>query len=128
MNKTNELKNNIEKDIESGLAYEYEEEYNGQFNNNIFPTKPDGNFVYMLEYFSGGVCPEDDEKYKGWHSEYDYSGEYIRDAMIDILKTESLAKELERKYKNEGVKVVFLDFNKGCQWGCAINIWIPKQK
>ena len=128
MNKTKELRKQIEKDIESGLAYVYEEEYDGQFNNNLFPTKPDGNFIYMLEYFSGGVCPTDDEKYKGWHSKHDYSGEYIRDAMIDILKTESLVKELERKYENKGVKVVFLDFNQGCEWGCAINVWIPEQK
>ena len=82
----------------------------------------------MVESFSGGVCPFDDERYKGWFGETEYSGDYIREAMMDILKTELLAKEIQEKYNDKGIKVVFLDFNKGCEWGCAINVWIPEQQ
>lgn len=125
---TDELLKIIKKELEDGLAYTYEEEYEGQFNNNLFPTKPEGDFKYMVEYFSGGVCPFDDERYEGWFEKNDYSGDYIRDAMKDILTTESLAKDIQKKYEKQGIKVVFLDFNKGCEWGCAINVWIPEQR
>lgn len=128
MNSTEKLLKIIEEELKSGLAYTYEEEYEGQFNNNVFPTKPEGDFKYMVESFSGGVCPFDDKRYEGWFGETEYSGDYIREAMIDILKTELLAKEIQEKYNDKGIKVVFLDFNKGCQWGCAINVWIPEQQ
>lgn len=128
MNETDKLLKAIEKELEDGLAYTYEEEYEGQFNNNnIFHTKPEGDFKYMVEYFSGGVCPFDDERYKGWFSKNDYSGDYIREAMMDILKTELLVNEIQEKYEDKRIKVIFLDFNKGCEWGCAIHVWIPEQ-
>lgn len=126
MNKTDKLLRVIEEELESGLAYTYEEEYEGQFNNNAFPTKPEGDFKYMVEYFSGGVNPDDDPAYKGWFSEHELSGTYIRDAMIDIIETQHLANEIQEKFGDK-VSVVFLDFNQGCQWGCAINVWIREQ-
>ena len=123
-----DLLETIEEELKNGLAYTYEEEYEGQFNNNVFPTKPEGDFKYMVEYFSDGVDPYDDEKYRGWFGENNHNGTYIRDAMIDILKTESFAKEIQEKYSEKGIEVVFLDFNEGCQGGCAINVWIPESE
>lgn len=126
MNETDKLLRVIEEELESGLAYTYEEEYEGQFNNNVFPTKPKGDFKYMVEYFSGGVNPDDDPAYEGWFSEHELSGTYIRDAMVDIIETQHLANEIQEKFGDK-VSVVFLDFNQGCQWGCAINVWIREQ-
>lgn len=126
MNETDKLLRIIEEELENGLAYTYEEEYEGQFNNNVFPTKPEGNFKYMVEYFSGGVNPDDDPAYEGWFGKHELSGTYIRDAMVDIIKTQHLANEIQEKFGNK-VSVVFLDFNQGSEYGCAINVWIPEQ-
>lgn len=128
MNKTKELLKDIENNelISGGIAYIEHEEYEGQFDV-LWPDKPKGEHIYMVEYFSAGVCPEDDEKYVGWFSTYDYSGDYIRDAMKDIQKTEDKVKKLQEQY-NDKIDVQFLDFNKGCEYGCAINIWVKKQE
>ena len=126
MNETDKLLRIIEEELENGLAYTYEEEYEGQFNNNVFPTKPEGDFKYMVEYFSGGVNPDDDPAYEGWFGKHELSGTYIRDAMVDIIKTQHLANEIQEKFRNK-VSVVFLDFNQGSEYGCAINVWIPEQ-
>ena len=114
----------IEKMLESGLQDTYYEEDNIN-SKKSYPTKPDGNFIAMIEYFSGGVAPDDDPTYEGWFSKHDLSGAYIRDAMKDINKTQNLAKKIQEEFKDK-VSVVFLDFNKGCQYGCAINVWIKK--
>ena len=122
MNKETEK---IIKEIDNTYKASYVEMENIN-NKNIYPTKPYGKFVCMLEIFSDGVSPYDDESYRGWFSEEDLSGTYIRDAMIDIIKTQRIAKEIKEKYGDK-VEVVFLDFNQGCQYGCAINIWVRKQ-
>lgn len=128
MDKTKKLLKELEDNelISNGIAYIEHEEYEGQFEK-LWSDKPKGNHIYMVEYFSDGVCPEDDEKYMGWFSTYDYSGDYIRDAMKDIQKTEDKVKELKKQYGDK-IDIQFLDFNKGCEYGCAINIWVKEQK
>ncbi len=123
--KRSNLIEDIEKMLESGLQDTYYEEDNIN-SKKSYPTKPDGDFIAMIEYFSGGVCPDDDESYKGWFSKHDLSGAYIRDAMKDINKTKELAEKIQEKFKDD-VSVVFLDFNQGCQYGCAINVWIKNR-
>jgi len=124
MQKLNMILKEIIDILDSGLADVYFEK-NDINNKKIFPTKPDGEFWAMIEYFSGGVAPDDDPTYKGWFSKHDLSGAYIRDAMKDINKTKELAEKVQEKFK-DNVSVVFLDFNQGCQYGCAINVWIKK--
>lgn len=114
----------IEETLESGLAYTYTEEDNIN-SKKSYPTKPDGDFIAMIEYFSDGVNPDDDPAYEGWFSEHELSGTYIRDAMVDIIKTQHLANEVQNIFGDK-VSVVFLDFNQGCEWGCAINVWVKK--
>jgi hypothetical protein len=79
----------------------------------------------MVEYFSGGVNPDDDPAYEGWFGKHELSGTYIRDAMVDIIKTQHLANEIQEKFGDK-VSVVFLDFNQGSEYGCAINVWIKE--
>lgn len=122
--KKSDLIKDIEKMLESGLQNTYYKEDNIN-SEKSYPTKPDGEFIAMIEYFSGGVEPDDDPAYEGWFSRHDLSGDYIRDAMNDINKTQNLAKKIQEEFKDK-VSVVFLDFNKGCQHGCAINVWIKK--
>ena len=128
MDKTKALMREIENNelISGGIAYIETEEYEGQFER-LWPDKPKGEHVYMIEYFSAGVCPEFEEKYEGWFGAHEYSGDYIRDAMQDINDTEDKVRQLEEQYGDK-VDIQFLDFNKGCEYGCAINIWIPKQE
>ena len=128
MNKTKKLVEELENNklISGGIAYIETEEYEGQFEK-LWSDKPKGKHIYLIEYYSAGVCPDDDERYEGWFGTYEYSGDYIRDAMKDIEKTEYKVKELEKEYGNK-IDVQFLDFNKGCEYGCAINIWVKEQE
>lgn len=120
-----ELIEEIEEMLDSGLAYTYTEEDNID-SKEAYPTRPDGEFTAMIEYFSGGVNPDDDPDYEGWFSKHELSGTYIRDAMIDIIKTQHLANRVQTIFGDK-VSVVFLDFNQGCEYGCAINVWVKKQ-
>lgn len=88
---------------------------------------PNGDFPYMLEFFSTHLVCQDDDDYQGCFSANDYNGKYIRDAMALINDVEKRAKELADKYANKGVKVTVNDFNEGCQYGMAIYVWIPYQ-
>lgn len=115
----------VEEMLDSGLAYTYTKEDNID-SKKAYPTRPDGDFVAMVEYFSGGVIPDDNPAYEGWFGKYELSGTYIRDAMVDIIKTQHLANEVQQIFGDK-VCVVFLDFNQGCEYGCAINVWIKKQ-
>ena len=121
----NKLREEVEEMLESGLAYTYTKKDNID-SKRSYPTRPDGDFVAMVEYFSGGVNPDDDPAYEGWFGKHELSGTYIRDAMVDIIKTQHLANEVQTIFGDK-VSVVFLDFNQGCEWGCAINVWIKQQ-
>lgn len=122
----NKLIDEVENMLISGLAYTYLKKDNID-NKNLYPTRPDGDFIAMVEYFSGGVIPDDNPAYKGWFGKHELSGTYIRDAMVDIIKTQHLANEVQEAFGDK-VSVVFLDFNQGCEWGCAINVWIKADK
>ena len=52
MNKTKELLKDIENNelISGGIAYIEHEEYEGQFDV-LWPDKPKGEHIYMVEYF-----------------------------------------------------------------------------
>lgn len=88
---------------------------------------PNGDFPYMVEFFSTHLVCQDDDDYQGCFSANDYNGKYIRDAMALINDVEKRAKELADKYANKGVKVTVNDFNEGCQYGMAVYVWIPYQ-
>ena len=88
---------------------------------------PNGDFPYMVEFFSTHLVCQDDDDYQGCFSANDYNGKYIRDAMALINDVEKRAKELADKYADKGVKVTVNDFNEGCQYGMAIYVWIPYQ-
>lgn len=88
---------------------------------------PNGDFPYMVEFFSTHLVCQDDDNYQGCFSANDYNGKYIRDAMALINNVEKRAKELADKYADKGVKVTVNDFNEGCQYGMAIYVWIPYQ-
>lgn len=88
---------------------------------------PNGDFPYMVEFFSTHLVCQDDDNYQGCFSANDYNGKYIRDAMALINDVEKKAKELADKYADKGVKVTVNDFNEGCQYGMAIYVWIPYQ-
>ena len=120
----NKIIDEVENMLISGLAYTYLKEDNID-SKKAYPTRPDGDFIAMVEYFSGGVNPDDDPAYEGWFGEHELSGTYIRDAMVDIIKTQHLANEVQKEFGDK-LSVVFLDFNQGCEWGCAINVWIKE--
>lgn len=120
----NKIIDEVENMLIPGLAYTYLKEDDID-SKKAYPTRPDGDFIAMVEYFSGGVNPDDDPAYKGWFGEHELSGAYIRDAMTDIIETQQLANKIQKEFGDK-VSVVFLDFNQGCQWGCAINVWIKE--
>lgn len=125
MNKTEKLLQDITNNslIKYGIAYIETEEYYDHFKT-LYPDKPKGNYKYMVEYYSECVNPDDDDLYQGYFSSEDLSGNYIRDAMEVINRTINIVQELREQYRNQ-VDIQFVDFNKGCQYGCAIRIWIP---
>lgn len=88
---------------------------------------PQGDFPYMIEFFSWDLIDPTQDEYQGCFSEHDLNGTYIRDVMKLIEKIEARAEELRKKYSNKGVKVTVNDFNEGCQYGMAIYVWIPYQ-
>ena len=89
--------------------------------------QPQGDFAYMVEFFSFDLIDSNNDEYQGCFSKCDYNGKYIRDAMKLINDIETRAKELEEKYSDKGVKVTINDFNEGCQYGMAVYVWIPYQ-
>ena len=85
---------------------------------------PKGNFQFMIEFFSRELIDDEDYIYQG---AYGLNNDYIRDAMTLINKIESKAKEIEKKYSNEKIKVTINGLNDGCEKGMAIYVWIPYQ-
>lgn len=128
-NKTKELLNEIMEESDyiielSGCPVE--EEPNNMFSEET-GLQPQGNFAYMVEFFSFDLVCQDNDDYVGCFSEHDYNGKYIRDAMALINNVEKRAEELANKYADKGVKVTVNDFNEGCQYGMAVYVWIPYQ-
>lgn len=84
---------------------------------------PQGNFPYMVEFFSDLVIDED-TIYQGV---FGLNSRYIKDAMKLITQVENRAKELADKYADKGVKVTVNGLNDGCEKGMAVYVWIPYQ-
>ena len=99
--------------------------------NNMFSEEtglqPQGDFAYMVEFFSTSLVCQDDDDYVGCFSKHDYNGKYIKDAMALINDVEKRAEKLANKYAEKGVKVTVNGFNEGCQYGLAVYVWIPYQ-
>ncbi len=119
------IKNEGDSIIELSASPIYEQPKN-QFSKES-GLQPQGDFAYMVEFFSWNLIDPSEKKYQGCFSQHDYNGEYIRDCMKLINDVERRAKELADKYADKGVKVTVNDFNKGCQYGMAIYVWIPYQ-
>ena len=85
--------------------------------------QPQGNFAYMIEFFSDLIIDED-TIYQG---AFGVNSKYIKDAMKLITKVENRAKEIEEKYAEKGVKATVNGLNDGCEKGMAIYVWIPYQ-
>ena len=119
------IKNEGDNIIELSASPVYEEPKN-EFSKES-GLQPQGDFAYMVEFFSWNLIDPSEKKYQGCFSQYDYNGKYIRDCMKLINDVERRAEELADKYKEKGVKVTVNDFNEGCQYGMAIYVWIPYQ-
>lgn len=84
---------------------------------------PQGEFPYMVEFFSDLVLDED-TIYQGT---FGLNSRYIKDAIRLIDKVEHRAEELAEKYADKGVKVTVNGLNDGCEKGMAVYVWIPYQ-
>ena len=84
---------------------------------------PQGNFPYMVEFFSDLIV-DDDTTYQG---NFGVNSKYIKDAMKLITQVENRAEELTDKYADKGIKVTVNGLNDGCEKGMAIYVWIPYQ-
>ena len=96
--------------------------------NNMFSEEtglqPQGDFAYMVEFFSFDLVDADDNKYQG---AYGLNDEYIKDALILTKKVQFRAESLRQDYAHKGVQVTINGFNDGCQGGLAVYVWIPYQ-
>lgn len=124
-NHTNELIEQIKQEedtlIELSASPLYENpKTNFHQNSGLVPQ---GNFPYMLEFFSDLIVDED-TIYQGC---FGVNSRYIKDAMKLITDIEKRAKEIENKYADKGVKVTVNGLNDGCEKGMAIYVWIPYQ-
>lgn len=84
---------------------------------------PQGDFPYMVEFFSDLIIDED-TIYQGT---FGLNSKYIKDAMKLINQVEKRAEELANKYSDKGVKVTVNGLNDGCEKGMAVYVWIPYQ-
>ena len=123
--KTKDLINQIIIGEDNGNI-EYIRTYENANNLNIVP---DGNYDYMIEFFSDELInPKEDNAYGGHFSADEYNGDYIRDCMRLINDIEERALDMKDKYSDLGCDVTVGDFNVGCQYGMAIYVWVPKQE
>lgn len=84
---------------------------------------PEGDFEFMVEFFSDLIIDED-YIYQGV---YGLNSQYIKDAMKLINEVENRADEIANKFADKGVKVTVNGLNDGCEKGMAIYVWIPHQ-
>lgn len=99
-----------------------EEEPNNMFSEET-GLQPQGNFAYMVEFFSFSLVMK--ENYDAVYG--DANSEYIEDAYALIQEVEQRAEKLRNKYSDKGVKVTINGFNDGCEGGLAVYVWIPYQ-
>lgn len=85
----------------------------------------DDKYDCMIEIFSNLIDPSNYEP-------SELTGDVVTDEYIDAIVKErdrmrKLAKEIECRYKAQGVKVTLSKWNVGCEFGMAIYVWIPSQ-
>lgn len=116
-----EIRNEQDVIIELSASPLYENPQN--YFNEDSGLIPQGDFPYMLEFFSDLIVDED-TIYQG---AFGLNSQYIKDAMKLITKVENRAKEIADKYADRGVKVTVNGLNDECEKGMAIYVWIPYQ-
>lgn len=82
-------------------------------------------YACMIEIFSNLIDPSN-------YKPSELTGDVVTDEYIDAIVKERdrmrrLAKEIECRYKEQGIKVTLSKWNVGCQYGMAIYVWIPSQ-
>lgn len=102
--------------------------YDDSYDNISSVNNMDGyseKYDCMIEIFSNLVDPV-------YYEPSELTGDVVTDDYIDAIVRERnrmrrLAKEIEYRYEEQGIKVTLSKWNVGCQYGMAIYVWIPSQ-